>query len=115
MLLLTKLAIASGFCHNTETKLYKGGHFMREVQVTKVRYRDAGSEDAKITSETAFNDKLKKATEAKEPLPEVVAGPQTFLFKFPDTVDEAVTLAGGRGVGEYEGIEVFLGHIQYAF
>jgi len=88
---------------------------MKEVQVTKVRYRDAGSEDAKITSETAFNEKLKKATEAKEPLPEVLAGPQTYLFKFAENVDEAVTLAGGRGVGEYENIEVFLGHIQYAF
>lgn len=88
---------------------------MKEVQVTKVAYRNAGSEDVLITSETAFNDKLKKATEAKEPLPETVAGPQTFLYKFPDTVDEAVTLAGGQGVGEFENVEVFLGHVQYAF
>lgn len=88
---------------------------MKEVQVTKVAYRNAGDEAVQITSETAFNDKTKKATEAKEPLPEVVAGPQTFLYKFPDTVDEAVTLAGGQGVGEYENVDVFLAHIQYAF
>lgn len=88
---------------------------MKETQVTKVAYRNPGSEDVMITSESAFNDKTKKATEAKEPLPEVVAGPQTFLYKFPDTVDEAVALAGGTSTGEYSNTEVFLGHVIYAF
>lgn len=88
---------------------------MKEVQVTKVAYRPAGSENVQITSDTAYNAKLKEATEAKENPPEIVAGPQTFLFKFPETVDEAVTLTGGQGVGEYTNIDVFLGHVRYAF
>src|SRR5712664_275261 len=86
---------------------------MKEYQVTKVAYREAGGTDTLITSETAFNKKLKDATEAKEPLPEQVVS-QTFTFKAAETVDEAVLLAGGNGVGEYENIEVFLGVFNYA-
>src|SRR6267143_5333983 len=88
-------------------------HSMKEYQVTKVAYREAGGTDTLITSETAFNKKLKDATEAKEPLPEQVVS-QTFTFKAAETVDEAVLLAGGNGVGEYENIEVFLGVFNYA-
>src|SRR5437899_11964069 len=39
---------------------------------------------------------------------------QTFGFRAAETVDEAVQLCGGNGVGEYENIEVFLGVFNYA-
>jgi hypothetical protein len=66
-----------------------------------------------ITSENAFNADTKKATDAKEPLPEAMAT-GTFAYKFAETVDEAIQLCGGQGVGEYEGIDVFLGVFNYA-
>lgn len=66
-----------------------------------------------ITSENAFNADLKKATENKEPLPEALAT-GTFSYKFAESVDEAVALCGGSGVGEYENIDVFLGVFNYA-
>lgn len=65
-----------------------------------------------ITSETAFNAELKKATEAKTPLPEALAI-GTFAYKFAETVDEAVSLCGGNGVGEYENITVFIDVFNY--
>ena len=71
---------------------------MREYPVTKVAYREPGGTDTLITSETAFNKKLKDATDAKEPLPEQVVA-QSFTFKHAESVDEAVALAGGSGVG----------------
>ncbi len=86
---------------------------MKEYQVTKVAFREPGEPAVLITSETAFNKKVKDATDAKEPLPEASAS-QAFTFKAAETVDEAVTLSGGNGVGEYENIEVFLGVFNYA-
>jgi hypothetical protein len=87
---------------------------MKDLTVTKVAYKEAGEGgEVRITSETAFNKKLKDATEAKEELPALIAS-QTFGFKVAETVDEAVQLAGGSGVGEYENIEVFLGVYNYA-
>lgn len=66
-----------------------------------------------ITSENAFNLDTKKATEAKEPLPEALAV-GTFAYKAAESVDEAIQLCGGQGVGEYENIDVFLGVFNYA-
>ncbi len=92
---------------------------MRDFTITKVHYteneRDAKSGQLKsyITSEKAFNKALKDATEKSEPLPELISS-QTFGFKNAETVDEAVGLAGGNGVGEYENIDVFLGVFNYA-
>jgi hypothetical protein len=85
---------------------------MKTESSTKVAYRDPEDQKIKITSETAFNKKLKEATDAKEPLPEIRAS-QTFSFKYAENVDEAVELAGGNGTGEYENIEVFLGVFNY--
>ena len=66
-----------------------------------------------ITSENAFNLDVKKSTEAKEPLPEALAV-GTFSYKAAENVDEAITLCGGQGVGEYENFDVFLGVFNYA-
>jgi dTDP-D-glucose 4,6-dehydratase len=38
---------------------------------------------------------------------------ETFHYKYSETVDEAVTLAGGGGVGEYENIQVFIALCNY--
>jgi len=89
---------------------------MKQYQKTKVCYSETqgdGSKKSYITSETAFNVMTKKATEAKEELPEQVAV-GTFGYKAAESVDEAVLLSGGTGVGEYENIEVFLGVFNYA-
>lgn len=89
---------------------------MKQYQKTKVCYSETdagGTKKSYITSETAFNKMVKEATEAKEPLPEQVAV-GTFGYKAAESVDEAVTLAGGTGVGEYENIETFLGVFNYA-
>lgn len=89
---------------------------MKQYQKTKVCYAEVqgdGSKKSYITSETAFNKIVKDATEAKETLPEQVAI-GTFGYKAAESVDEAVTLAGGTGVGEFENIEVFLGVFNYA-
>lgn len=97
---------------------------MREYTKTKVygvdrdadgnRKLKANGEPATyITSENAFNADSKKAAEAKEPLPEALAV-GTFGYKAAESVDEAILLCGGSGVGEYENIEVFLGVFNYA-
>jgi hypothetical protein len=89
---------------------------MKDTTKTKVCYAEEveGKRKTYITSETAWNKIVKDATEAKEPVPDIVAGPQTFAYKLAESVDEAVTLSGGSGVGEYENIEVFLGVFNYA-
>jgi hypothetical protein len=93
----------------TKTKIYG-----IDVDADGNRKKKANGEDATyITSENAFNADVKKATEAKEPLPESIAV-GTFSYKFAETVDEAIQLCGGSGVGEYEGIDVFLGVFNYA-
>jgi hypothetical protein len=87
---------------------------MKDLTVTKVAYKEPGEQgETRITSETAFNKKLKDATEAKEELPQLLAQ-QTFGFKVAESVDEAVALSGGSGTGEYENIDVFLGVFNYA-
>lgn len=89
---------------------------MKDGTKTKVCYSevdDKGATKTYITSENAFNKMIKDATEAKEPLPTLVAQ-QTFGYKYAETVDEAVSLAGGQGVGEYENIDTFLGVFNYA-
>lgn len=93
---------------------------MKTINNTKVAYADHGDLDQdtqqpkiKITSEEAFNKKVKDATEAKEPLPEIVAQ-DTFIFSIPETVDECVRLAGGSGSGTYENTDVFVGVFNYA-
>src|SRR5216684_1058059 len=85
---------------------------MKQEQVTKVAFKEAPDGDPRITSETAFNAKLKEKAEAKEPLPEQISS-GTFLMKFAESVDEAVQLAGGTGVGEYENVEIFLAVFNY--
>jgi hypothetical protein len=90
---------------------------MKQYQKTKVCYAEtdaAGNKKSYITSETAFNKLVKDATEAKEPLPEHGGRIGTFGYKAAESVDEAVALAGGNGVGEFENIEVFLGVFNYA-
>jgi len=91
---------------------------MKDFTVTKVHYteneRDKdGVLKTYITSETAFNKATATATANKEELPTLL-GSQTFGFRAAETVDEAVQLCGGNGVGEYENIEVFLGVFNYA-
>ena len=90
---------------------------MKDYNKTKVCYSETqgdGKVKKYITSETAWNKIVKDATEAKEPVPDIVAGPQTFAYKAAESVEEAVSLAGGNGVGEFENIEVFLGVYNYA-
>jgi hypothetical protein len=94
----------------------KETHNMKDGTKTKVCYSEVGENGAVktyITSENAFNKLIKDATEAKEPLPTLVAQ-QTFGYKYAESVDEAVTLAGGSGIGEYENIDTFLGVFNYA-
>lgn len=82
---------------------------------TKVCYQEPDSKGEMkkyITSETAWNKILKTAAEAKEEPPALVAT-GTFGYNAAETVDEAVTLAGGSGVGEYENTEVFLAVFNY--
>lgn len=86
---------------------------MKSFSVSKVAYRDPEDQKVKITSEDAFNRKTKEATEEKTPLPEQVAS-QTFQFSAAENVDEAVSLCGGNGVGEYDNVEIFLGVFNYA-
>jgi len=96
---------------------------MKELKKTKVYGVDidangnkmtkkSGEIDTYITSEKAFNDELKRCTEAKLPLPEALAI-GTFGFKYAETVDEAIQLSGGTGVGEYENVAVFLDVFNY--
>ena len=85
---------------------------MRADTATKVAYRESPDGDWRITSETAFNDKVTKATTEKTALPEQRSS-GTFGYKYAETVDEAVELSGGRGVGEYEDVEVFLAVFNY--
>lgn len=99
---------------------------MKDTTKTKVAYAEVqadGKRKVYITSETAWNKILKESTEAQaeasktgataEPAPDLVAM-QTFAYKLAETVDEAVSLCGGNGVGEYENIDVFLGVFNYA-
>jgi len=91
---------------------------MRETSKTKVCYAETQADQSKkqyITSESAWNKIVKDATSATPPeAPPDLVATQTFGYKFAETVDEAVTLCGGTGVGEYEGIDVFLGVFNYA-
>jgi hypothetical protein len=99
---------------------------MKDTTKTKVCYAETqadGKRKTYITSETAWNKILKEAAEAQaeaaktggvgDPAPDMVAM-QTFAYKLAETVDEAVTLCGGTGIGEYENIDVFLGVFNYA-
>jgi len=96
---------------------------MQSITKTKVRYAydEDGKQKFAITSETAWNKQLKEIAgrnaeaqakgEALEEIPDARFG--TFGYNLAQTVDEAVTLAGGNGVGEYENIDVFLGVFNY--
>ena len=90
---------------------------MKNYTKTKVCYSEvnptSGETKQYITSEAAFNRMVKEATEKQETLPTLVAT-QTFAYKQAESVDEAVTLCGGNGVGEYENVDVFLGVFNYA-
>ena len=99
---------------------------MKDTSKTKVCYAETqpdGKRKQYITSEQAWNKITKEAAEAQaeatktggtaEPAPELVAM-QTFGYKLAESVDEAVGLSGGNGVGEYENIDVFLGVFNYA-
>ena len=88
---------------------------MKDTTKTKVCYAEEvdGKRKQYITSETAWNKIVKDATEAKEAPPDLVAM-QTFAYKLAESVDEAVGLSGGAGVGQYENIDVFLGVFNYA-
>lgn len=95
---------------------------MKVYQKTKVAYSEAGSEKKYITSETAWNKMLKEAEEASkeaqskgeqpEAAPTAIAT-ATFGYKAAETVDEAVVLSGGQGVGEYENVGTFLDVFNY--
>jgi hypothetical protein len=87
---------------------------MQSTTKTKVRYQEEtnGVKKQYITSETAWNKIVKEATEANEQPPELLAQ-GTFAYSLASTVDEAVSLAGGQGVGEYENIDVFLSVFNY--
>ena len=91
---------------------------MRETSKTKVCYAELQADQSKkqyITSESAWNKIVKDAGAATPPeAPPDLIATQTFGYKFAESVDEAVSLAGGTGVGEYENIEVFLGVFNYA-
>lgn len=93
---------------------------MRQETKTKVNYsevNDKGETKYYITSETAWNKILSKAKEANEsPLPDLVSM-GTFGYSFPETVEEAVQLAGGSVTtpGEYENLDVFISRIVYSF
>ena len=101
---------------------------MKDTSKTKVCYAETlpdGKRKQYITSEQAWNKITKEAAEAQaeaaktdppgvaDPPPELVAM-QTFGYKLAESVDEAVGLSGGNGVGEYENIDVFLGVFNYA-
>ena len=90
---------------------------MKNYTKTKVCYSEvnptSGEMKQYITSEAAFNRMVKEATEKQETLPTLVAT-QTFAYKQAESVDEAVTLCGGSGIGEYENVDVFLGVFNYA-
>jgi len=71
---------------------------MRTFTATKVHYteneRDKdGDLKTYITSEEAFNKALKRATDAKEELPTLIAS-QTFQYSAAETIEEAMQLAG---------------------
>jgi phosphorylcholine metabolism protein LicD len=71
---------------------------MKQFQATKVHYteneRDKdGNLKTYITSEDAFNKALKKATDAKEPLPEMIVS-QSAQYSVAETVGEALKLSG---------------------
>lgn len=88
---------------------------MKEYTKTKVCYKTTNKEGEavnRITSETAWNALVKEATEKQQEAPALV-GIQTFGYKAAESVDDAVVLAGGQGVGEFENIEVFLGVYNY--
>ncbi len=91
---------------------------MRDTSKTKVCYAELQADQSKkqyITSETAWNKIVKDAAAATPPeAPPDLVATQTFGYKFAETVVEAVELAGGRGVGEFENIDVFLGVYNYA-
>lgn len=71
---------------------------MRHFTSTKVHYHENerdkdGNLKTYITSEDAFNKALKKATENKEALPEMVAS-QTAQYAVAESVGEALQLSG---------------------
>ena len=71
---------------------------MKQFQATKVHYheneRDKDSNlKTYITSEDAFNKALKKATEDKQPLPELITS-QSAQYSVAETVGEALRLSG---------------------
>jgi len=71
---------------------------MKQFQATKVHYteneRDKdGNLKTYITSEDAFNKALKTATEAKEPLPQLIVS-QSAQYSVAETVGEALRLSG---------------------
>jgi|SRR5215469_6251504 len=98
---------------------------MQSLTKTKVAYSEVdgiGKTKTFITSETAWNKIIKEVTDANTEAaktggelqtPPTLVASQTFAYKFATTVDEAVQLAGGSGVGEYENIDVFLGVFNY--
>jgi|SRR6516162_1115517 len=91
---------------------------MKADTKTKVCYSEtnaAGELKKYITSETAWNKLVAKATESKEEPPAVVSQ-GTFGYSFAESVEEAVTLAGGSvtTAGVYENPGVFLDVFNYA-
>lgn len=71
---------------------------MRKFNNTKVHYHENERDkenDLKtyITSEEAFNKAVKKATDAKEELPVLIAS-QNFAYRAAETVGEALQLSG---------------------
>jgi hypothetical protein len=89
---------------------------MRQDTKTKVCYQEPDSKGTLkkyITSEVAWNKILKDAADAKE-APPTLYSMGTFGYSFPESVDEAVAVAGGSGTGSYESTDVFLGVFNYA-
>lgn len=90
---------------------------MKPDTKTKVCYQDtndAGEVKKYITSETAWNKIVAKATEQKEN-PPAIYSQGTFGYSFAETVEESVALAGGTVVvSASENIGVFLDVYNYA-
>lgn len=82
---------------------------MKTSLETKVVYKttENGEIVTRVTTESAFNDKIKAAMADKKPAPELVKK-QAFQYVMAETTDEPLPMCGGSD-------EIFLGHVNYAF
>jgi hypothetical protein len=91
---------------------------MKQFTKTKVCYastNEAGAKKQFITSEKAW-EKLLSEADPKDANPDVLISTGTFGYNFAETVEEAVTLAGGTvaTAGHYDNVDTFLDVFNYA-